>query len=823
MTEEAGGFGARLRSFRRLAALTQEELAERSGVSVRTIGNLEHGRAHRPYRSTCEALADALELHGTARAQFVATGRRPGKTAAAVSAEQPDDAVRPAADLPMTAPRHLPAPVSSFVGRCDELAELSRVLSWPGPGPSLAVVSGSPGVGKTALALRWAHDAAERFPDGQLYIDLRGYGPDQPVTPADALAFLLQALAAAGPSIPEGTAERAAAYRGLLAGQQVLLLLDNAKDSAQVRPLLPGTGECAVVVTSRNPLAGLVAREGAARLELEVLSPEKAVDLLRALIGARVTDDPGAAAALAGYCSGLPLALRVAAELAVAHPLLPLARLASQLADLRHRVGLLDAGGDEQTAVRSVLSWSYRQLDDAAARAFRLLGHHPGADFDAYAAAALTGTTADDAGRLLEQLARAYLIQPSRPGRYGMHDLLRAYAREHAAGDPPGSGGTEPADERPRAALTRLFEYYLQVAAAAVETQFAARRSRRPQGHWTGDSPAFGTMMSARAWLDAELGNLVAAVAKMTDDGWPGQACQLVSAIYPFLEQGSHLAEAITLESHAVQAARRAADKIAEATALIDLGHIFLMQGHYEQAADHLRQGLAIFRQAGDQTGEATALSRLAVVYRRQGHYRQSAAQQAQALALARQLGDQGAEAMALMRLGLVERNRGRYPQALARSQEALSVSRQIGDPLRSAEALTRLAVVERHLGRYQDAKAHHRRAVALFRRGGDPSGEAEAANGLGEVCIAIGQPGQALAHHAAALHLAEETGDLNEQARARHGLACAHQAAGRHAQAQPQFEEAIRLYSVLGAPEAGQIRAQLSAANGNGTRTPSR
>ena len=259
-----------------------------------------------------------------------------------------------------------------------------------------------------------------------------------------------------------------------------------------------------------------------------------------------------------------------------------------------------------------------------------------------------------------------------------------------------------------------MFQYYLQVAAAAVETLFAGRRSRCPQGHWTGDSPPVGTMVSARAWLDAELGNLVAAVAQMTDGGWPEQAYRLVSAIYPFLEQGSRLAEAITLESHAVRAAQRATDKIAEATALSDLGHVFLMQGHYEQAACDLRQALALFRQAGDQTGEATALSRLAVVYRRQGNYRQSAAQQAQALALARQLGDRCIEAMALMRLGTVEWNRGRYQQALAHSQEALSVSRQTGDPLRSAEALTRLAVVERHLGRYQDAKAHHRRAHSL-------------------------------------------------------------------------------------------------------------
>jgi tetratricopeptide (TPR) repeat protein/transcriptional regulator with XRE-family HTH domain len=819
MTDDAGSFGTRLRSFRLLAELSQEELAERSGVSVRTIGTMEGGRARKPYQSTCEGLADALGLRGTARAEFVAAGRRLGKTVPAAGVEQPGGAWH-AADRPWMAPRHLPAPVPCFVGRCDELAELSQILSRPGRTASIAVISGSPGIGKTALALRWAHDAAAQFPDGQLYVDLRGYGPDQPVSPADALASLLRALGVAGLTIPEGTAERAAAYRSLLAGKQVLVVLDNAGGSAQVRPLLPGGGECAVLMTSRNPLAGVVAREGASRLELDVLSPAQAADLLRGLIGARVTDDPPTAAALASYCSRLPLALRVAAELAVAQPLLPLATLASQLADLRYRVGLLDAGGDEQTSVQSVLSWSYRQLDAAAARAFRLLGQHPGPDFDGYAAAALTGTTVDDAGRLLEKLARAYLIQPSGPGRYGMHDLLRAYAREHAAGDRQ-DGGTEPADEEPRAALTRLFDYYLQTTAAARATLFAARRYQRPHGHWAGVSAAVGTKAAACAWLEAELGNLVAAAAQMAEDGWPGQASRLASAIFPYLEQASRVAEAITIESHALRASRRTADKVAEARALGNLGHVFLMQGRYQQAAGHLGQAVAIFRQAGDQRGEACALGSLAVVNRRLGHYQRAGNQQSRALALVRGIGDQWAEALALMRLGTVDWNRGRYQQALERIQEAVCVSRQIGDPLSEAEALTRLAVVERHLGRYQDAKGHHELAIALFRHGRDQAGEAEALDGLGEVSLAMGQPVHAVAHHTAALHLAEETGDLNEQARAHHGLACAHQAVGEHALAQPRFEEAIRLFSVLGAPEARQIRARPSAANDNDTRNP--
>ncbi len=818
MTDDAETFGARLRAFRLLADLSQEGLAERSGVSVRTISNLEREHIRKPYRSTCRKLADALALHGTARAQFLAASRRQGEGLSAE--EQVGGAAHHAAGSLLIAPRHLPSQVANFVGRCHELAGLSRVLGQAEGTPAIAVISGPPGVGKTALALRWAHEAGgHQFSDGQLYVDLHGYGPEQPVSAADALASLLRALGVAGLNIPEGTAERAAAYRGLLAAKQVLVVLDNASDSAQVRPLLPGSGRCAVLVTSRDPLAGLVAREGASRLELDVLPDRQAVDLLRRLIGSRVDEDLLAAAMLARYCSRLPLALRVAAELAIAQPLLPLAALAGQLADLRHRVCLLDAGGDKQTAVQSVLSWSYRQLGGEAARAFRLLGQHPGLDFDAYAAAALAGTTIDDARQILHRLNRVYLIRSSEPGRYNMHDLLRAYAREFAAGDQH-RNRPKTADQEAQDALGRLFAYYLHTAANAVDTLFAAHGFRRTSVHWEGDSPSVTAEASARAWLETELQNLVAA-AQAAQDGWPSQACRLASAIYPYLERTGRVSEAITVEDCALRAAWRTKDKFAQATALGNLGHVFLMQGRYQRAAGHLRQSAAIFRQTGDQAGEATAVGALAVIHRRQGRYQQSAAQQTRALALARQLGDQWAEALALMRLGVVDRLQGRYEQALRHTQEALNVSRQIGDPLSEAEALTRLAVVELHLHRHQEAAAGHQLAIALFRRGGDPAGEAEASDGLGEVCLASGQHKQALFHHAQALRLAEETGDLNEQARAHHGLARAHQAAKAHAHAQSHLEQAITLFALLGAPEARQIQIQLNATDSTTPESP--
>jgi tetratricopeptide (TPR) repeat protein len=817
VSDAVSTFGARLRACRQLAGLSQEELADRSGLSVRMIGYLERGRARRSYPRTLKCLADALELRDGARAEFLAAGRRPGQVRTAVAADYLGDAPQRVADGSSMPPRQLPAPVRAFVGRGDQLAALSHVLCGPAVAAAIAVISGSPGVGKTALALRWAHDAADRFPDGQLYVDLRGYGADQPLTAADALARLLCALGLAGLDIPDGTDERAAAYRSLLAGRQVLVVLDNASGPAQVRSLLPGTGKCAVLVTSRNALAGLVAREGASRLELDLLPMEEAVDLLRELIGARVTADPPAAASLARYCSRLPLALRVAAELAAAYPVRPLAALAGQLADLRGRLNVLDAGGDEQTAVHSVLSWSYRHLDAAAASAFRLLGQHPGPDFDGYAAAALAGTTVEEAFRLLEQLARAYLIQSTGPGRYSMHDLLRAYAREHAASDRQDGDGAADHDEGGRAALTRLFDYYLQATVAAMDTLFAARSHQWPHAPQAGISPDVSGPVSASAWLDAELDNLVAATARMATSGWPCQTAGLAAAVFPYLEGAGRATEAITIHGHALRASRRSGDSAAEATALGNLGYVFLMQGRYQQAASHLRQAITLFRRVGDQAGEATALGHLAVVHRRRGQYQQAADDQGRALALARQIGDQWGEALALTRLGGVERRLGRYQQALGHIQQALSASRQIGDPISEAEALTRLGVVERHLGRYQQAADHHERAIALFRRANDCTGEAEARDGLGELSLAMGRPEQALLYHAAARDLAEQIGCLNEQARAHHGLARAHQASGSGEQAQAHFEEAIRLYSRLDEPEASYIRDRLNKANGTG------
>jgi DNA-binding SARP family transcriptional activator/tetratricopeptide (TPR) repeat protein len=792
----------------------------------------------------------------------------PGPTARGAATAGTDVAVsRPAgiAGNPEPGPRELPADVVAFTGRAAELAELDRFLAPGGAAAAgagglagdgagdaaaavISAVSGTAGVGKTALAVHWAHRAAARFPDGQLYVNLRGYDPDRPVTAADALAGFLRALGVAGQDIPAGEGERAARYRSLLAGRRVLILADNAAEVAQVRPLLPATAGCVMVVTSRDSLAGLVARDGARRLDLDLLPRGDAVGLLRELIGARVDADPGAAAALAEHCARLPLALRVAAELAVARPDVPLAGLAGELADQQSRLDLLDAGGDPSTAVRAVFSWSYQHLDPAAARAFRLLGLHPGPGFEPYAAAALTGAGAVEARRLLDQLVRAHLIQPAGPGRYTMHDLLRAYAAELAAG--------HDSDGERRAALTRLFDHYLHTAAAAMDSVFSAEHQHRPRiGRPPTPIPPVADPAAARAWLDAQLAVLVAAAGQAAGRGLPGYATGLAATLFRYLDNGGHLAEAITIHTCARDAARLAGDRTGEANALISLGIIDAKQGRYQQATGHFEEALASFRDTGDLAGEARvqnnlglamlaqghyqhaaghferalalcgdtgdlagqayALGNLGVIHRRQGRYEQATSYQERSLALSREIGDPAAVAEALIRLGLVGWQLKRYDQAAGQVRQALEAFRHVGDPSGEARALSYLGRIEQEQGRYSEALGHERQALELFREYGERAGEVMALNGLGEALCAMGRPGDARAQHAAALELAVQIGEKYEQANAHNGLGRAYSATGDSGQARHHWQEALTLYAHLGAPQADQVRTDL-AANGN-------
>jgi tetratricopeptide (TPR) repeat protein len=432
-------------------------------------------------------------------------------------------------------------------------------------------------------------------------------------------------------------------YRSLLAGRRMLVLLDNARHLEQVRPLLPGTPGCVTVVTSRDALAGLVARDGALRLDIDLLPLSEAVGLLRGLIGSRVDDDPDATVTLARRCGQLPLALRIAAELAVATPAIPLSDFAAELADLQHRLDVLDTGGDEHTAVRAVFSWSYRHLDPGAARTFRLAGLHPGTDLDGSAAAALTGTTLQLAAQRLGRLARAHLVQGTQPGRYGLHDLLRGYARELAT-----AHDGEP--ER-RAALTGLFDYYLRTAAAAMNAAFPAERHRRPPAPPpVTPAAAFTGAAAALAWLGTELPSLVAIAGYTAERGWPGHATCLSATLFRYLDSAGQFPEAVTIHGHARRAARNIGDRAAEADALIGLGLVDGHQGRYQQATSHFERALAGYRQTASQAGQARALNYLGLVHCHQGRNRQAMANLQQAVALFRAAGERTGEAYALGR-----------------------------------------------------------------------------------------------------------------------------------------------------------------------------
>ena len=527
-------------------------------------------------------------------------------------------------------PRQLPPEVSAFTGRDAELAELDKLLASPETGhassngsnaPARAVVisavSGTAGVGKTATALRWAHRAARLFPDGQLYVNLRGYDPGEPLNPADALAGFLRGLGVPAPDIPAEADEKAARYRSLLAGRRVLVVLDNARESDQVRPLLPGSPGCAVLVTSRDCLAGLIARDGARRLDLDLLPLPDAVGLLHALIGARVGAEPQAAEALAAQCCRLPLALRVAAELAAGRPHASLAELAGELADQQQRLDLLDAAGDSRAAARAVFSWSFRHLNQPAATAFQLAALHPGTDFDTEAFAVLTGSSYQHADRMLQQLARAHLIQPAGPFRHGMHNLLRAYGRELA------TAGTDQTGQR--AALTRLLDHYQHTAATAIGILFPAHAPAPPPSPPPARPAApLADTASARAWLDAERANLVAAASNAADHGWPDHAIRLAATLYYHLDLGGHYPEALSVHASACRAARSVGDRAAEAEALRNAGVIEVRQGRHQQATEHFDQALTLFRATADRTGQARTLGSLANLAWDSGQYQQA-------------------------------------------------------------------------------------------------------------------------------------------------------------------------------------------------------
>jgi DNA-binding SARP family transcriptional activator/Tfp pilus assembly protein PilF len=677
--------------------------------------------------------AEALECYAIARSRLrEALGAEPGRELQSVHLAILKDG-RPAAprgegpvpgsasrSAPLPVPAQLPSDVHGFTGRNDELDELDRLLIKEGDQSTAVVISavaGTAGVGKTALAVRWAHRVRDAFPDGQLYIDLRGYGPDQPIPAEKALARFLANLGVAGPDIPLDVDDRAARYRTEINRRRMLVVLDNAASVEQIRPLLPGTPSCSVVVTSRDSLPGLVALHGGCRLDLDLLPLPDAVTLLHKLIGERVEAEPEAATTLATQCARLPLALRVAAELATTRPATPLADLVRELANQAQRLPRLDAGGDPRAAVRVVFSWSYKHLPADAARAFRLAGLHPGSDLDVYAAAALTSTTVDGARRSLDVLARAHLMHLTGPGRYGTHDLLRAYSCDLA--------NSQDSEADRRTALTRLFDYYLTAAASARDALSPAERRQRPRISPAGSlTPSVADPAAARAWLDAERPNLAAVCTHTAAHGWPGHTIRLATTLFRYLDSGAHFPDALSIHTDARNAASQTDDRAAEAYALANIGVVHMRQGRYEQAADDLRHALTLFRETGNRVGVGYALANLGVVNLRQGRYEQAADDLRQALTVFRETGDRDGEAEALNRMGETLHAAGQSGQARAQHAAALALAVETGDQYQQARAHTGLAHTRHAAGEHGLARQHWQHALTLYTDLGVPDAD---------------------------------------------------------------------------------------------------
>ncbi|MEV4515926.1 BTAD domain-containing putative transcriptional regulator [Dactylosporangium sp. NPDC049525] len=631
----------------------------------------------------------------------------PGPAAEVVTVAAPRDA----------APAQLPLAVRTFAGRAGELAGLDKLLTDDREA-AVAVVTGTAGVGKSALVVHWAHRAAEQFPDGQLYVNLRGFDPGgRPVDPADAVRGFLDAFGVAADRIPADLAAQAALLRSLLSGRRVLIVLDNARDAAQVRPLLPGTPGCLAVVTSRDALTSLVVLEGALPVAVGLLSDGEGVDLLARRLGAaRVAAEPAAVAEIVTRCARLPLALAVVAGRAATRPDLPLADLAASL----RAAGTLDAiaGDDPVCDPRAVFSWSYRALRPAAAELLRRCSLAPGPDLGTDAIASLAGVPVAAARAPLGELVRANLVAEHTPGRDGLHDLLRAYAAEQAAVHDAAPGY--------RLAVHRLLDHYLHTADAAarlLDPTLAAEPLGDPQPGTV--LPRHGDRDEALAWFDAERRPLLAAVHLAAEAGLDAHTWRLAAATTTYLDRRGQWHDLAATQEAALRAQRRAGNQAGLGDAACALGQTYARIGRYEDAEHHLGAAMWVYEQFGDAAGLARASYHLGWLAHALHRYQEALTLTGQALRLFDRLGDRLWRARALNATGWIHGRLGQHRHALHRCREALTETIELGD--RHGEAGTWDAVghTHHHLGDPHQAIACYGHALRAYRELGDRSGEA--------------------------------------------------------------------------------------------------
>ena len=651
--------------------------------------------------------------------------------------------------VPRARPRQLPAAGRHFTGRAPELARLSQIADACGPDtggpdagaggqPPIAVLTGPGGIGKTSLAVYWGHRSADRFPDGQLYVDLRGFGPGKrrPKT-SDVVSYLLTALGAGVEQQPPTLDGKTAMYRTLMAGTRMLLVLDNARDAAQVRALLPGAGGCMVIVTSRSPLTSLAAVEGADVFHLDVLSDGQARDLLALYIGKdRVAAEADAAAAVARRCAYLPLALTVAASRAAVLPDMPLSALADELADAQTLPETLNAG-ERNADVWAVLSWSYRAASPAARRMFRLLSIHPGPDLTAESAAHLTGAGISETKRLLHELTMTSLISERVRGRYSFHDLLRAYSRDLSAAE-----DTEPERD---AALGRVLDFHVYLAhRAAVTLEPDREHEIDPPSVDSTRAAALTDPAEALAWLAAEHRTLLGLVDAAFASGRYRQAFQLGWAMTDYCRRSGGWDDWMHVVRVAIDASSSLGDVRAIAHARRSLGRAYCWRGLLDEGQRNLREALSMFEAAGDDAGQGHVHRNLAYLYERRCDDARALAHAELALDRYQAAGHPGGIARSLNTLGWYLARNGQCDEAIARGTEALRMLTELGH--RSGEAATwvTLGYAHQRRGEFGEAAGCFENGLEILREIGDRDSEADALVQLAEAFEAAGNQADA-------------------------------------------------------------------------------
>jgi tetratricopeptide (TPR) repeat protein/transcriptional regulator with XRE-family HTH domain len=784
-------FGGLLRSLRTAAGLTQEELAEAARVSYRSISDLERGVSKSPRRDTARLLADALGLSGDDRAGFEAAARgRPTAAGNGVPGPQPGGTAG--------ATRTLPRDIASFTGREREIESIVAAVTGTAGAVDICAIDGMAGIGKTALAVHVAHQLAGRFPDGQVFLPLHGHTPgQQPVDPADALASLLQASGIPAQSIPDGLESRSWLWRDRLAGRRMLLVLDNAASTGQVAPLLPGDGGCLVLVTSRRHLGDLPGT--VMPVPLDVLAPAQAVEAFTRL-APRAAGNPGEVAEVVRLAGFLPLAISLLARLFARHQSWTLADLAAET-----RASLLTLTA-EHDSVAAAFEVSYQHLHPARQRFFCLLGLHPGTTFEPYAAAALAGTSLDEATGLLDALHREGLLTEISRRRYGMHDLLRRYACDHAAG----LLGIEQAVER-------LLDYYQHTAARADALITVYTQPGPPPAAPAGPLavPDLQDADQALAWARADRASMLACLDHVTHVGQHVRMVALTAGIAGLLRHDGPFPDAVTRHTAAAQAASHLGDRLGQANALTDLGSVRWRMGDYPGAAQALEQALETYRDIGDRLGQANALLNLGNTRQMTGDYPGAAQALEQALETYRDIGDRRGQANAICDLGHRRWTTGDYQGTVQALEQALEICRDLGYRSGQAHALCCLGIARRGTGDYPGAAQALDQALKTYRDIGNRTGEASTLNEWGTLHRVRGDVPQAKGCHQQALELARAIPSSRDEAHALAGLGRCAKTGGHATQANDLLRQALKIFQRIGAAEARDLLAEVNTLTG--------